>query len=103
MIQYRVNIQLHTIITCRKEPHMPGLPSALLKRLTTTLLDCGPFGSDRALVKVFVDERIAPWKNQVSEADNKKDRVDFFVSDFLNRKNRAGQSVLVLFLQAVYD
>lgn len=82
---------------------MPGLSSALLKKLRESLLDCGPFGSDRALASVFVDERIAPWKNQVSEADSRRERVDLFVSDFLNRRSRAGQSVLVLFLQAVHD
>ena len=82
---------------------MPGLPPALLRTLKNTLLDCGPFGSHRALVSVFADERLAPWKNQVSEADSKSERVDLFVSDFLDRKNRAGQSVLVLFLQALHD
>jgi hypothetical protein len=82
---------------------MPGLPPALLKKLKDSLLDCGPFGGDRPLVSVFADARIAPFKNHVSEAANRRDRVDFFVSDFLNRQNRAGQSVLVLFLQALHD
>lgn len=82
---------------------MPGLPSFLLKKLKESLLDCGPFGSDRTLVSVFTDDRIAPWKNQVPEAGDKKERVDLFVSHFLHRKNRAGQSVLVLFLQALHD
>lgn len=82
---------------------MSGLSSSLLKRLTESLLDCGPFGSDRMLMSVFVDDRIAPWKNQVSAADTRRERVDLFVSDFLKRKNSVGQSVLVLFLQAVFD
>lgn len=82
---------------------MPGLPAPLLKKLRESLLDCGPFGSHRTLVSVFTDNRIAPWKNQVSDADNKRERVDLFVSDFLDRKNRARQSVLVLFLQALHD
>jgi hypothetical protein len=82
---------------------MPGLSSALLKKLKESLLDCGPFGSDRTLVGVFVDDRIAHWKNHVSEASTRRERVDFFVSDFLNRQNRAGQNALVLFLQAVHD
>jgi hypothetical protein len=82
---------------------MPGLPSPVLQKLKKCLLDCGPFDSDRALVGVFVDDRIAPWRNQISSANTRNERVAFFVSDFLNRKNRAGQSVLVLFLQAVYD
>ncbi len=83
---------------------MAGLPAALLKKLKQTLLECGPFGSDRALKSVFAqDERLAPWKNQISDADRVADRVDYFISDFLERKNRAGQSVLVLFLQVLYD
>jgi hypothetical protein len=54
-------------------------------------------------VDVFVDDRIAPWESQVSDAGNPRQLVDRFVRDFLERKNRAGQSVLVLFLQALHD
>ena len=79
------------------------ISASLLKKLKQTLLDCGPFGSHHTLIGVFADDRIAPWENQVSEAENKAQRVDFFVKDFLDRKNRAGQSVLVLFLQAIHD
>ena len=82
---------------------MPGLPSSLLKKLRQTLLDCGPFGSDRALESVFTDDRIAHWKNSLQSASTRKDRVDLFVNDFLGRKNSTGQNALVLFLQAVYD
>ena len=82
---------------------MSGIPASLLKKLKQTLLDCGPFGGQRTLISVFADDRISPWKNQVSDADTRRDRVDLFVSDFLDRKNSAGQNVLVLFLQAVFD
>jgi hypothetical protein len=82
---------------------MPGLPAPLIKKLRESLLDCGPFGSHRTLVSVFTDDRIAPWKNEISDADSSRERVNLFVSDFLNRKNRDGQSVLVLFLQALHD
>lgn len=82
---------------------MSGLSFPLLRKLKQTLLDCGPFGDNRELVSVFTDERIAPWKNQIPEAGRKSARVDLFVSYFLNRRNRAGQSVLVLFLQALHD
>jgi hypothetical protein len=82
---------------------MPGLPAPLIKKLRESLLDCGPFSSYRALMGVFADDRIAPWRNQISNADTPRQRVDLFVSDFLNHKNRAGQSVLVLFLQALHD
>ncbi|HYF63202.1 MAG TPA: serine protease [Herpetosiphonaceae bacterium] len=82
---------------------MPGLPSWLLQKLKLTLYDCGPFKDDPTLVSVFVDERIAPWERDVPSARNKKERVDLFVAEFLNRRNRAGQNVLVLFLQALHD
>ncbi len=82
---------------------MTGLSPSLLKKLKQTLLECGPFQSYAELLAVFVDGRIEAWKNQVSDANRPSTRVDLFVSDFLNRKNRAGQSVLVLFLQAMHD
>jgi len=82
---------------------MAGLPALLLKELRQTLLECGPFDSDHTLMSVFADDRIAPWKNQVSGAYRRQERVDLFVSDFLDRRNIAGQNVLALFLQALYD
>src|SRR5262245_56479772 len=82
---------------------MTGLPSNLLKGLRDTLLNCGPFDDHQTLVSVFTDDRIAPWRNDIRQASSRRERVDLFVSDFLNRKNRIGQSVLVLFLQVVYD
>ncbi len=83
---------------------MAGLPSPLLVKLKRTLLDCGPFANYRLLVSAFTDDRIAPWKDELLGADHStSDRVELFVSQFLDRKNRAGQSVLVLFLQALHD
>ena len=82
---------------------MSGLPPSLLKRLKACLLDCSSFDSEPMLRAVFADERIKSWINQIPGAYIKKHRVDLFVSDFLDRKNRAGQSVLVLFLQALHD
>ncbi|HEU0292588.1 MAG TPA: serine protease [Anaerolineales bacterium] len=86
-----------------KEHWRGGLPSPLLVKLKRTLLECGPFANSRMLTSAFADDRIAPWRNEISEGGNPKERVDLFVSDFLNRKNLARQSVLVLFLQALHD
>jgi V8-like Glu-specific endopeptidase len=82
---------------------MAGLPSQLLQKLKLTLFDCGPFQDHSGLVSVFADDRIAPWKPDVPSANNARNRVDLFVGQFLDRRNRAGQSVLVLFLQALHD
>ena len=82
---------------------MPGLPTPLLTTLYRTLGECGPFDSHNALLDAFADSRIAPWKDRVSYVDQKDDRIHRFVSNFLDRKNRFGQSVLVLFLLALHD
>ena len=83
---------------------MAGLPPLLLKELRQTLLECGPFGSDRALSAVFAaDGRLAPWRYSLPEAYGRSDRVSQFVAAFLQRQNREGQNVLVLFLQALHD
>jgi hypothetical protein len=83
---------------------MAGLPAQLLKELRQTLLDCGPFDNDRRLRALFAaDERLAPWRNALSEAHTRAERVDLFVGDFVERKNRGGQSVLALFLQALHE
>ena len=79
---------------------MTGSPSTLLEKYRRTLLDCGPFANYRLLVSTFADDRIASWNNEVPDGNNAKERVDFFVSDFLNRENRAGQSALLLPVQA---
>jgi hypothetical protein len=83
---------------------MSALPAPLLKQLRQTLLDCGPFDSDRQLRAIFTaDARLAPWRNNLPEADSRAERVNLFVAEFLRRRNRQEQSVLVLFLQAVHE
>ena len=82
---------------------MAGLPGPLLRKLRATLRECGPFATDRQLLAVFEDERLEPWKYQIQEAYSRHERVDYFISEFLNRRTRAGQSVLALFLQVLYE
>lgn len=69
---------------------MPAIPAPLLKKLRQTLLDCGPFGSQRTLEAVFTDDRIASWRNQIPDAGNRRERVDLFVSAFQHPLNRLG-------------
>ena len=82
---------------------MPGLPSQLLINLKKTLLESSAFNKHSTLAALFEDARIKPWKNDIPEADSKKERVDLFVSAFINRWSKSGPSVLVLFLQVLHD
>jgi tetratricopeptide (TPR) repeat protein len=82
---------------------MTGLPTLLLKELKQTLFDCGPFGSDIALRAVFADDRIDLWKNKIPGVITPQERVEQFVSVFLDLENRLGQNGLALFLHVLYD
>lgn len=83
---------------------MSGLPASLLKQLRQILLNCGPFDSDRQLRAIFAaDTRLAPWHNNLPEADSRANRVNLFVADFVRRRNRQGQSVLALFIQVLHE
>lgn len=83
---------------------MPGLPAHLLKQLHQTLLDCGPFSSNQQLWAIFAaDSRLAPWRNNLREADSRINRVNLFVADFVERRNRQGQSILALFIQVLHE
>lgn len=83
---------------------MAGLPGDVLRTLKKALLECEPFESDRKLRAVFAaDDRLAPWRGSLPEADSSSERIDLFVAQFLYRRNREGQNVLVLFLQVLYE
>ncbi len=46
---------------------MPAIPPDLLNRLRDTLARCNSLTSDRAVRDLFVDARLAPWRNRVPE------------------------------------
>ncbi len=72
---------------------------------------CGPFESNRELAAVFVDARIAPWRDDLPEADSRIDRVDALIAylhnNFSTATSETGdippQNALVLFAQVLVD
>ncbi|TFG67548.1 MAG: hypothetical protein E4H27_08870, partial [Anaerolineales bacterium] len=72
---------------------------------------CGPFSSDRELETVFVDARIAPWHDDLPEADSRIDRVDAliaylhdsFSAAVSDTENIPPQNALVLFARVLVD
>ena len=83
---------------------MTGLPTLLLKELKKTLRKCGPFGSDQALQAVFVDNRIALWKDYLPGGIiSTRERIDQLVSVFLDLSNDRGENGLALFLHVLCD
>ena len=80
------------------------LPPELEQRLRTTLLRCGPFASDRALRAVFVDARIATWRDDIPDnTPSRGKRVAFLIDALMEQSAASGDNALVLFLQVLAD
>lgn len=91
-------------ITAWTRPNPPvGIPPALLNRLRARLIRTGSFETDRGLKALFVDQRIAAWRERLREADNPEDRVmqtiDYLYLHFDDR----GRNALVLFLSVLKE
>lgn len=82
---------------------MPGISSEVYQLLRTTLLSCGPFGSDQALQAVFVDARIHPWRKTIPQANSEVGRVDALISHLIDRQNVEQENALVLFLRVLSE
>lgn len=81
---------------------MPRLSPDLSRRLREALTCCGPFDSDRALRAVFVDARIAPWRDLISDnTPSRAARVDALIEALLEQVNDASDSALALFLDVL--
>jgi hypothetical protein len=83
--------------------YMMQIPASLHNRLRSLLLDCGPFVSDRALRRVFVDSRLAPWRNQLPTAESPDGRVAAAISFLLRRYSRQKENALVLFCRVLRE
>ncbi len=69
-----------------------------------TLLRCGPFASDRALRAVFVDARIAAWRDEIPDnTPSRGKRVAFLIDALMEQSAASGANALVLFLQVLAD
>ncbi|NJN68337.1 MAG: CHAT domain-containing protein [Chloroflexaceae bacterium] len=81
-----------------------GIPADLFQPLRETLLDCGPFASDRDIWEVFSHERLRPWRNRLPQASSYEARVDAIIA-FLAEQWRSdtGENVLVLLLRVLSE
>lgn len=79
-------------------------PSELIHRLRETLACCSDLESDRALRALFVDARLAPWRNLIPDnTPNRAVRVNDLINTLYDRTNTAGENALVLFLHILAD
>lgn len=80
-----------------------GLPSRLKSELTNVLNRCPQFESQQALQSLFVDSRIAPWKNRLPEGNDVGGRVELLISRLHQQYNRQNENALLLFLEVLRD
>ncbi|MBA3530520.1 MAG: hypothetical protein H0T73_01175 [Ardenticatenales bacterium] len=80
-----------------------GISSELLQRIRDELLRCAPFDSPGSVRALFVDRRIAPWRNVVPDAGNAASRVNLLIEELHEQENERGENALVLILRVFSD
>lgn len=81
-----------------------ALPPELEQRLRAALLRCGPFDSDSSLRAVFVDARIAAWRDDIPDnTPSRGKRVAAFIEGLLEQHDNAGNNALALVLHVLAD
>lgn len=72
-------------------------------RLHRLLENFDQFNSNKDLAAVFVDKRIALWRNELPQAsDTKASRIRQTIDYLWRRENRNGENGLILFLYVLY-
>lgn len=71
------------------------------KKVRDALLIAGCMDSNASLRAMFVDARLAPWKSQVPEANNKGERVAYTISTFVDKFNTNQQNMLAVLLEVI--
>ncbi len=83
---------------------MPAIPAELTQRLRNTLNRCSPLDSDHALRAVFVDARLAPWRDRVPEnTSDRAARVNLLIAALCDKTNARGDNALLLLLRVLAE
>ncbi|HQK14779.1 MAG TPA: tetratricopeptide repeat protein [Anaerolineae bacterium] len=75
---------------------MPGLPPDLYKRVCTALIDSGYCDSAAALRRLFVDARLAPWRDRLPDADAPRGRAEAVIDALWDQHTTGGDNALAL-------
>jgi hypothetical protein len=81
----------------------PGLSHDLYKHMYDTLIKCNQFDTDEKLRSIFIDSRIAPWRNKLPQANDCDSRVLLIIDFLYVRHNTSGDNALVLFLHVLSE
>ncbi len=78
---------------------MPELDDDLYFYCRKILLECGEFESDERLRAVFVTRDLLPFKGNLKRSSNPEERVDMFLSDFIDQRLDGERAVLPIFIK----
>lgn len=82
----------------------PGLPPHMYRNIQLLLEKCKEFTSDNTLRAVFVDSRLAPWRNMLPQASGVTERVQNSISVLFDRYHSDTQdNALVLLLRVLAE
>jgi hypothetical protein len=82
---------------------MPGLPTDLLKRCHTVLLQCSEFDNHASLQAVFVGAELTAFRDRLPETGDRHERVIQTVSFLLSRYLKNNLPVFPVFLEVLRD
>ena len=75
----------------------------VLNRLRNTLLECGPFDSEKDIRPIFIDARLSQWAASLPESTSRQNRVEQVIYYLHDKHNKSGDSALVLLLQILCE
>lgn len=81
-----------------------GISPEIYSDLRSTLLSLPQFSRHETLRAIFVDKRLAPWRNEIQEGANAADRVNLTI-DYLSQRydSKTDKNALVLLLKVLSD
>jgi hypothetical protein len=80
------------------------LPDFLLRRCHTVFLECDEFDTSETLPQIFaLSKELRPFANGLSQARNKRDRVDMTIAYVLQQSGLGLTPPLLSLLTALYD
>jgi hypothetical protein len=80
-------------------PPPDGLPAALCDRLELALLACAPAD----VAPLFLDDRIAPWRDLIPETAAPIDRARAIIDALFHRADHRHTNALILFLDVLHE
>ncbi len=82
---------------------MPGVPPDLQQRLCAALIASDYCDDAATLRRLFVDERLAPWRDRLPDADSPRGRAEAVIAKLWDQHTTGGDNALALLLYTLSE